>query len=308
MISTREMAEALRRSGYLLEQRVFGLLDERGYYVQTNTPYPDEFTGKSRELDVNALWCYDVGAYDILCSVFLCSCVNNSQPLAFFTQESPVPFMHHVDLKMSGLPVKVRDDSEDRDLIQLAAFLNLDRYHHYRQPRISTQYCSFAPKKSKQQSQKPEWMATHIEEHFDSTSALGVATEAEISKHYEIWRDPVVRAEADPNMNIQVYYRVLVLQGDLYDVRVAGSELDIFATEHVLFRHGYHSAQRRDEYFIDVVTESYLPAYLDLVEREMERMARAIRRRKKALRESMRVMLRAVKRTGKVRQVFEWKE
>lgn len=306
MISTQEMEEALRRSGYLLEQRVFSLLDERGYYVEANTAYPDDITGKSRELDINALWCYDVGADDILCSAFLCSCVNNSQPLAFFTYDSPIPLMHHETLKMSGLPVRVRVGDDVPQFVSLAEFLHLDRYHHYCEPRMCTQYCSFAQKKGKQQSQKPEWMATHVDEHFESMNALAVATEAEIGSHYEGWKIPVPHIGND--MNINVYYPLLVLQGELFDVQVSDAELNVERADHVLFRHAYHSAQRRAEYFVDVVAESYLPSYLDQVEREMERMARAIRRRKRTLRHSMRLMARAANRVSDVRRAFEWKE
>lgn len=308
MISEQEMRDALVRSGYLLEQRMHHMLEEEGFYVEANTAYPDEFTGKSRELDIDAVMAIDLRAGDMLFVEMVCSCVNNSQPLAFFMQESRVPFMHHQQLKMSGLPVQVYDASNDGDFLPLSEFLLLERYHHYCQPRISSQYCGFAAKKSAGGSKKQEWMATHLDEHHESLNPLGVAIEALISREYEAWQ----LDGAEP-IYVTVYYPVLILQGDLHEIETDGSELTISASDHVLFRHTYHSAHRRDQYFIDVVREAYFPNYLETLKNETERMARAMIRRKRLLRESIeRLVRRAKRRSGRqkksIRQAFEWQD
>jgi hypothetical protein len=49
-ISKKEMTEAIKRSGYLLEQRIEPVLTEAGFYVQMNEGYLDPETGKAREL------------------------------------------------------------------------------------------------------------------------------------------------------------------------------------------------------------------------------------------------------------------
>ncbi len=54
-ISKKEMKEAIKASGYLLEQRVEPILTEAGFYVQMNAAYADPETGKSRELDISAI-------------------------------------------------------------------------------------------------------------------------------------------------------------------------------------------------------------------------------------------------------------
>jgi hypothetical protein len=48
-ITIEEMKDALKRSGYLIEQRVEKIFAEYGYYVQTNPAFCDLLTGKSRE-------------------------------------------------------------------------------------------------------------------------------------------------------------------------------------------------------------------------------------------------------------------
>ena len=55
-ISPEEMTDALNRSGYLLETRVEDALVEAAFTVEANTCYPDPLTGKSRELDIYALY------------------------------------------------------------------------------------------------------------------------------------------------------------------------------------------------------------------------------------------------------------
>jgi hypothetical protein len=296
MISEEEMRDALLRSGYLLEQRVAHVLDQRGYYVDTNAAYPDDVTGKSREFDIDALTMVDLGAYDFLFVNVLCSCVNNPQPLAFIIQDAQVPFMHHEFVKMSGLPIQVRSSPES-DLMPLAEALHFERFHHYNQRRLSTQYCSFAKKRG---STRSEWVATHIDEHHDALNAIGPVIEACISQHYKGW----TLSDAEV-INIEIYYPVLILQGDPLEVAAQGSDLRITDTNHVLYRLAEFSAHRQAEYFVDVIRESYLPSYLEMLDGEMQRMGRAIRRRKRAMRDSIAVLVDRARETGNIRAAFE---
>jgi hypothetical protein len=54
-ISKDEIADALRRSGYLIEYRIEDVLRGQGYHVSANTTYPDPITRKPRELDLSAI-------------------------------------------------------------------------------------------------------------------------------------------------------------------------------------------------------------------------------------------------------------
>jgi len=107
-ISTKQMREAIERSGYLLEQRVESLLSQEGYFAQMNLVFPDPDTRKSREIDIDAILgrrIYKKG-YNFIFSNILCECENNLQPVVFFTKESLISFMHHEQVKASGIPVK----------------------------------------------------------------------------------------------------------------------------------------------------------------------------------------------------------
>lgn len=54
VISIPEAVEALKRSGYLLEDRVDSQLGASDYLTAPSSPYPDPSTSKSRELDIRA--------------------------------------------------------------------------------------------------------------------------------------------------------------------------------------------------------------------------------------------------------------
>ena len=54
-ILKKEMQEAIKKSGYLIEQRVESVLQEGGYYVDANPDYKDLSTGKTREYDISAI-------------------------------------------------------------------------------------------------------------------------------------------------------------------------------------------------------------------------------------------------------------
>jgi hypothetical protein len=87
-ISRHEAAEALRRSGYLLEARVEHFLATHGYYVDANDAYPDPATGKSRELDLVAMTARRVSRDDdFVFNILLIECVNNPQPLVLLTKK-----------------------------------------------------------------------------------------------------------------------------------------------------------------------------------------------------------------------------
>src|SRR5688572_10599054 len=91
-ITSAQAKTSLLRSGYLLESRVEQFLKERGYYVEANSVYPDSVTNKTREFDIYALNNHSLNDRfgNWVWSVMLIECVNNPQPIAFITKETPI--------------------------------------------------------------------------------------------------------------------------------------------------------------------------------------------------------------------------
>jgi hypothetical protein len=172
-ISKDEIADALRRSGYLIEYRIEDVLRGQGYHVSANTTYPDPITRKPRELDLSAIIAERARDKDWVFALCLIECVNNPYPLAFLTKEPEVPTAHVYDIFVSGLPAHVRRKGGKSIAwsrwSRITEYLRMEEYHHYCTGRIATQYCSFAPKKG---TKPVEWMAWHEDGHFESFGKL----------------------------------------------------------------------------------------------------------------------------------------
>jgi hypothetical protein len=278
-ITSADARNALLRSGYLLESRVANKLRSLGYYVQANDIYPDPETGKAREYDLSAIHAVKAGPndFDYLFLVPLIECVNNPQPIAFITTEPQVGFLHYQEIKMSGLPVKINISD---GWLGLSDFLEMNKYHHYCSGRIATQYCSFQKKKGSQN----EWMAFHDDTHFGALKTLCDVVENEIEKHYDGWSFEAGKQE---DLNVQIYYPILVTQGDLLEVDVRPRSIRVTKANHIQYRRSILKHGVQIAYQIDVVTERYLPRLIKLGETEIEKTARLLRRRHKKIREAI---------------------
>lgn len=288
MITLEAAKEALLRSGYLLESRIETLFRRRAYYVQANSVFLDR-TGASRELDVYALGAIKAGPQDIdfLFTAFLIECVNNPEPLVLITKQPQTGFLHHEDLKLSGLPVKFPAKGKPQAWTSLTHYLRVEKYHHYCYGRVATQYCSFQKKR-----QPPnDWMAWHDEAHFDAFRKLCAAVDHGVTDHFRRWT-----FTGEESINIQLYYPVLVVQGELFEARPAGGTANLARRGHISFRRSEFVAEEERDYQIDVVQERHLLSFVRRVERESASMASLLRRRHREVRHAIERIARAARR------------
>lgn len=299
-LSRKQAKEALLRSGYLLESRLETVLRKQDYYVEANTAYPDPDTGKSRELDLYAMSARQAGPdeLDFLFTVLLIECVNNPQPIAFITKEPQVGVLHHYEVKLAGLPVKIAIE-EERDLWEfLPNYLGMDKYHHYCKGRVATQFCSFIKKRD------DEWMATHEGSHFDCFRKLCAAVDHFVDEHFKRWSF----GDHEP-INIEFYYPVVVVQGELIDVRTTKTSVKLVQASHIQYRRSAFMGTKATDYQIDVVTERFFPRYLEIIDQEISKTARLLGRRHKVVRKSIDKIARSTKRLrspAKIRAAMEF--
>ena len=289
MISHTEARTALLRSGYLLESRVEEAFRRRGYYVEANSVFPDGKTGTSREVDVYAMRADKAGPgdFDFLFTLFIVECVNNPEPLILITKRPQVGFLHHHEIKLSGLPVKFPDSKRRGAWISFVDFLDLEGKHHYCQGRIATQYCSFQQKRQAPQ----DWMAWHDEAHFDAFKKACAAVEHKIADHFGSW----VVGAAEP-VNVQLYYPVVVVQGELLEALPSRNQVTLRSRPRLSLRRSEFVNGEERTYQVDVVREQHLARYLALVESESARMTRLLRRRHKQVRRSIDSIARSARR------------
>src|SRR5713226_9168844 len=225
-ISRAEAKQALLRSGYLIESRIEKILAEEGYYVEANDAYLDPHTGKSREIDLYALTAQDIGrGMDFVFNAILIECVNNPQPLVLLSKEPQVGFLFHEDLRVAGLPVKLAPTQPGGSWVSINEALRLEKFHHYCVSRVATQFCSFTRKSNQ------EWFAQHEGPHFDSFQKLCDAVDYAQDQHFKSWR-----FTDDEPMNIEIYYLVLVVQGELLEARPLTRSVRLRHANHLQFR------------------------------------------------------------------------
>lgn len=300
------MKDALLRSGYLLEMRVESKIRERWGYVEANANYPDPSTGKSREFDLYGLSALKAGPndYDYIFNALLIECINNPQPLVIMTKEPVVGFLHHREVKMAGLPVKIPHKKQRDGWQQLSEFLDMENYHHYCKGQVGTQYCSFIKKKNSDKKLADEWMAMHEGSHYESFRKLCDVTDYYVDKHFKCWE---IGGKED--VNIEFYYPLVIVQGDLVEAYQTTRSVGFRSAEHIQFRQSVATNGGVTDYQIDVIRERYLPKYLDLIDAELEKTSRLLRRRHVTIRTAIdRIAEEAIKADSpeQVRNIMDY--
>jgi hypothetical protein len=157
--------------------------------------------------------------------------------------------------------------------------MDTGKYHHYCKGRVATQFCSFLQKKS---GKKNEWIAIHEGSHLDSFRKLCDATDYFANRHFKSWKF----ADSGP-VNIEFYYPILILQGDLLEAIPSKRGVTLRAQDHLQFRRSSIVNGKYVEYQIDVIRERFLSRYLNIIEQEIEKTARLFRRRHGVVRQSI---------------------
>jgi hypothetical protein len=271
------MRKAIQRSGYLIEHRIATAFDQANFFVSPNAPYPDPKTGISRELDISAITAYPLkrDAGEFVFPVVLCECENNPQPFVVF-ESADLPHRWDREMwKVSGVPAVVQ--SKIGEGISLAEALKLESFHHYWSLPTGTQYCTFQKKKSA----PSDWMALHSDDQHDSFGSLINALEAEIDEHFGSYRPPPPTRREELNLNI--YYLLLVLRGDIYLARPGKRGVALSPRQHVCYLRSVWTSDRRADYQIDIIDEAYISSYLALIDRETATLVARLKPRRRVL-------------------------
>jgi len=305
-ITPKEMRDAIQRSGYLLEQRIFPFFEKFHYAIDLNAIFPDPGTGKSREIDIKA-YCmeciFDKEDFDNNLQInLLCECENNKQPTIFFIRDYRDYELELFcdDIALSGIPIGF----SDKDFfISFSDFLELKKFHHYGKGDISTQYCTFQEKKGKN-----GWMAFHNDEQHNTFDSLVKVLDYEIEEDFKSYYLPD-KPEEEP-IEIKIYYPLLILQQDLYSAFLKGNKFILRKSKHIQFRKQYHSifSKQIKTYCIDVITEDYLPKYLEIIDKENTKIKNKIKRRKDEVFQSIKQIIKNIKEDKNSKDATSYRE
>jgi hypothetical protein len=270
-IDSESVARSVEQSGYPFELDIARRIESCGFFVTPNYNFEDHDTGQSREIDIHALTAETISMrrYEFLYPLVLASCKANRDPYVFFTRDNMLSKLQlQVDAPLSGMPATIVE--EDGESLPAAEFFRLEEFLHIASTdRISSQFCQLTRKENK-------WLVGQAPVVESLVIPLVKAHAREIADH----NSKTMKPEQDENeSNYQIYYPVIIVRGPLFEYYVppeAGKPVVSPSRHAVLFRH-YQSRTLQGEFAIDVIHETYLEEFLDLIGREAHAFANRIR-------------------------------
>lgn len=269
-----QMKDALKRSGYLLEQRVEHYLKKQRYHISTENYFVDHDTKKLREIDLIAEK-EDI-AYPSpkrkyggkLTYKLICECENNPHPVIFFLTKAKEPYRgegliySHIPYsfaeKNAAKPSTVWGDSpfNSRSVI---------KEHHLSHFPIATQYCSFTPKdKNRLQD---DWIASHLDEQHNTLTNL-LKGSLDVSRR-DGFNQENIMSHYYNKYQVNLYYPVLILQNRLAVAHEKeNGEIVIEDRDHVVYMKN-HSEGWPQLFMIDVIQERFLGQYITMIQQEV---------------------------------------
>ena len=282
----KEIKQAIRRSGYLFEQRIVPLLERRGYKATPNHIFEDPETGEPREIDVHAISGEQITKRDLdfVFPILLIACKNLSAPLVFFTQDE-IPIMELAgDVQVAGVPDGIEWHG---DVVSVTDFLQVEKFHHYyRRRRLSSQFCCVF---EREKGNQKRWVAVHDVENMGNlyqNLVLPLVKCVEAEK-----RDLTKNFDPDPDderISIEFYFPIILTAGPLLECFVGKRQPRYRRVHHVAFIRRHKSRLWTGDYRIDVVDQKGFRRLLDTIDNDVKKLAQRIKSRRKLLRENVR--------------------
>lgn len=265
------MKDALKRSGYLLESRLLRTLSDHEYTLYPNEVYPDPITGKSREIDVFGLKTFrtkiklDRELSLIVDSNIIIECSNNPQPAVFFRRTDKKKFTVFEKFKYNKIE-QIPFGEHGSPGWEFDVFTTSDKNFHYNSFERCTQYCSFLQKKRQIDGRK-EWLAAHPDGLNDVFNKLYDFVNHRCARDGE-W---MPESFHEKDVYVILYFPVVVLQNDLFEVLESNGEVDMTQVNHTIYEFSRFETDSKS-FLVDVISEKYFPNYLQLLQKDCEEL------------------------------------
>jgi hypothetical protein len=281
IISIEEMTAALKKSGYLMEQRVENVFKKNKFITSANSIYVDSETNITKEIDVIAHSFIKPSKSETVTMDIICECENNLQPVVFF--ESEYEYIDYInELKSLYFPkflnsifFSIAQGKKQKPLYDGV---------------YSTQYCSFHKPKNKECS----WLAHHPDDQhktFEGFIKYFQSLQKRSEKYYleSFTNERLEMLLKVPCVSGTFSFFLLVLQGDIYSAKVKGDDLKLEKASHIKFVKNVPGKRFVETFFIDVIQENYLEQYLKYFQLESAYILKQIKKnREKILEEKKR--------------------
>jgi hypothetical protein len=289
-IDLTQIKDALEdNSGYPFELEITRRIEAREYFVEPNYSFEDQDTGLARELDFHALKSEIISEkkMEFVIAIILGSCKDNKNPYVFFTRELFLSgIMLSSDLPIAGCPLEIYD--ENNYCLSLEEYLELYKFLHIGKTDIvSSQFCELKQKKGK-------WEIQSETIFKDAIIPLIKALHGDITDYNE---EHIPNLETE-GVDYQIYFPLIVLKGPLLQYHVPPKgPTQLKQAQHIVVVRHYESKTVKCRYAIDVIQESYLEKYLEIIDKEIAKFKNLVRNHKKIITQSIKkVAMRDMKK------------
>lgn len=247
--SESDILEAVRKSGYLMDQEVATVLENLGFHVQTSWPFEDPDEGESRELDVWAgLTATDGLAPNIAVELF-CECKQSEErPFVFIARRRsrldlnvvPTHYICPLDRYERRLP------SEGNQIVMQSLdgfrFFQCGSNHYwFKNNDKAVQLAKIVPNKDK-------WEAQHDGVYNSLLLPLAKALTHE-RRRQETFRQPAFR----------LCFPLVVLKAPIYRIIADVHPLVVERVPYISFYRKLDARSVKGDYITDFVTFEALP-------------------------------------------------
>lgn len=282
-IQLRGIKQVIENStGFPFELKVAGRVEaynDYSYFVEPNYSFEDQDTGEARELDFHATQAISISrkADEYLNIVILGSCKNNANPYIFFTRTLlEAGFLPYADLPVAGFPLNIYVGNEIEDL---ESYLDVHEILHVGETEnIAGQYVEV-------KRDGTSWKTVKEKESESLFRSICVPLLKVLAREREKHNEECKR---EKSLTFSLYYPLLVLNGPLleYHVPVIGRPV-LKKTNHLVVVRHHESKSIKCRCAIDVIHESYLEHYLDMLQEEASAFINRVRRHKRIIMKSI---------------------
>ncbi|PIQ25255.1 hypothetical protein COW36_20035 [bacterium (Candidatus Blackallbacteria) CG17_big_fil_post_rev_8_21_14_2_50_48_46] len=253
VISESDIMDALKSSGYLMEQDIATQLESLEYsLVETNVVFEDINEKKSREYDIKAIKGEVISheKYAItFCEEIICECKNSSSPFVFIGRNKnnldyhPYPKEYIFPVKEYNKPI---ENDEGRSIYNVyKAFQWLDlasKHYYYSTDQKSVQFCKIIDEKGRLKA---------VHEGFYNQI------------FYPLIKATLSRREYNNRKNhIWLGFPVVVTSGELFYVNSQDENPTPVKVNHVSLIRDLQEGEIKGKFFIDFVTQYGLEDYI----------------------------------------------
>ena len=250
--SNDDIVQALKKSGYLMEQEVATQFETLGFHVNTNWGFKDADEGKSREIDVRAIKRVAYNEKKCLSAYveFLVECKNSLNPFVFIARQKNkvdnfnVPEELVFPVSKYEMSRKIDSSKSQTQLKEPFFHLGFDRVHYdFTRDYKAVQFCQLYRKEKR-------WLANH--------GGLYDAIFYPIAKAVTVQKKKISPKHTDKWRNFWFFIPIVVVSGEIYSVDSTQPDPRPQIANYLTFKREIRSGSLDGKFAIDFVHQEYL--------------------------------------------------